>query len=79
MLAAIAGRLAEAADVKAVSGASVHTSEVGMVSTVLWESRADVDDQAGSGGDGLMAAARGAAATAGSMQVVEEVIEELDL
>ena len=77
-LAAIAGRLAEAADVKAVGGASVHTDEGGTVSTVLWGSGADVDDRAGSGGDGSMAAARGAAATAGSMQVVEEAIEELD-
>ena len=78
-LAAIAGRLAEAADVKVVGGASVHTDEVGTVSTVLWESGADVDDRAGSGGDGSMAAASGAAATAGSMQVAEEAIEELDL
>ena len=78
-LAAIAGRLAEAADVKAASGASVHTDEVGMVSTMLWESGADVDDWAGPRGDGSMVAARGAVATAGSMQVVEEAIEELDL
>ena len=77
-LAAIAGRLAEAA-VTVVGGASVHTDEVGTVSTVLWESGTDVDDRAGSGGDGSMAAASGAAATAGSMQVVEEAIEELDL
>ena len=68
-----------AADVKAASGASVHTDKVGTVSTVLWESGADVEDRAGSGGDGSMAAASGAAATAGSMQVVEEVIKELDL
>ena len=38
-----------------------------------------MDDRAGSGGDGSLAAASGAAATAGSMQVVEEAIEELDL
>ena len=76
-LAAIAGRLAEAADVKAVGGASVHTGEGGTVSTVLWGSGADVDDRAGSGGNVSMAAASGAAVTAGSMQVVEEAIEEL--
>ena len=79
MLAAITGRLVGAADIKAAGGASVHTDDVGTVSTVLWESGADVDDRAGSWGDGSMAAASGAAATVGSMQVVEEVIEELDL
>ena len=77
-MAAIAGKLAEAA-VTVVGGASVHTDKVGTVSTVLWESGTDVDDRAGSGGDRSMAAASGAAATAGSMQVVEEAIEELDL
>ena len=77
-MSAIAGKLAEAA-VTVIGGVSVHTDEVGTVSTVLWESGTDVDDRAGSGGDGSMAAASGAAATAGSMQVVEEAIEELDL
>ena len=66
-LAAIAGRLAEAAGVKAVGGASVHTDGVSTVSTVLWESGADVDDRAGSRGDGSMVAAGGAAATVGSI------------
>ena len=78
-LAAITGRVAEAAAVKAVGGASVHTDGVSTVSTVLWESGVDVDDRAGSGGDGEMEAAGGAAATVGSMQVVEEAIEETDL
>ena len=68
-LAAIAGRLAEAAGVKAVGGASVHTDGVSTVSTVLWESRADVDDWAGSDGDGKAEAVGGAAATIGSVQV----------
>ena len=77
-MTAITGKLAEAA-VTAVGGASVHTSKVGTLSTVLWESRTDVNDQVGSGGDRSMVAASGAAATAGSMQVVEEAIEELDL
>ena len=57
----------------------MRTDKVGTVSTMLWESGTDVDDWAQSGGDRLMAAASGAAATAGSVQVVEEAIEELDL
>ena len=72
MLAAISGRVKKAAIKKAVSSASVHTSGA---STVLWESQADVDDQAGSDGNGEVEAAGGAAATIGSMQVVEEEIE----
>ena len=61
-LAAIAERGEKAAVVtKAVGGASVHAAST--VSTVLWESRADVDDRAGSDGDGRVDAAGGAAAT----------------
>ena len=52
MLAATTGRVAKAADAKVVDGASVHTDGVSTVSTVQWESRADVDDRAGSEGDG---------------------------
>ena len=48
---------------KAVSGASVHTNDVGTVSTVLWESGTDVDDRAGSDGDGEVEVAGRAAAT----------------
>ena len=62
-LEAIAERFVEAATVKAVGGASVHTDGVSTVSTVLWESRADVDDRAGSEGDGKVEAAGGVAAT----------------
>ena len=80
MLAAISERVETAADVKkAVGGASVHTDDAGTVSTVLWESRADVDDRAGSDGDGKVDAAGEAVATVCSMQVVVEVIEETDL
>jgi hypothetical protein len=79
-LAAIAERGEKAAVVtKAAGGASVHTDGASTVSIVLWESRADVDDRAGSNGDGRVDAAGGAAATIGSMQVVEEAIEETDL
>ena len=75
-LAAISERVKKAAAVKkAVGSASMHTDGVSTVSTVLWESRADVDDWAGSDGDGKVDAAGGAAATIGSMQVVEEAIE----
>jgi hypothetical protein len=62
-LAAISERIGAAAAVKAVGGASVHTDGISTVSTVLWESRADVDDRAGSEGDGKAEAAGGAAAT----------------
>ena len=41
----------------------MHTDGVSTVSTVQWESRADVDDRAGSEGDGKVEAAGGAAAT----------------
>jgi hypothetical protein len=59
------GRVGEAANSKAVGGhgASVHTDGISTVSTVLWESRADVDDRAGSEGDGKVEAAGEAAAT----------------
>jgi hypothetical protein len=77
-LAAIAERVAGAAAVKAVGGASVHTDGVSTVSTVLRESGANVEDRAGSGGDGKVEAAGGAAATIGSMQAVEKAIEETD-
>ena len=63
MLAAISGRIGAAAVVKVVGGASVHTDGFSTVSTVLWESWADVDDRAGSEGDGKVEAAGGAAAT----------------
>ena len=83
-MAAIAGKLAEAA-VTVVGGASVHTDEVGTVSTVLWESGTDVDDRAGSGGDGKVEAAGGAAATVweeigsdGSEGSSEEALEEFE-
>ena len=62
-LAAISERIGAAATVKAVGGASVHTNSVSTVSTVLWESWADVDDQVGSKGDGKVEAAGEAAAT----------------
>ena len=68
----------KAAVEKATGGASVHTGGASTVSTVLWESRADVDDRAGSDGDGKVDAAGGAAATIGSMQVEEEEIEATD-
>jgi hypothetical protein len=61
--AAISGRVEKAAVEKAIGGASVHTDGDSTVSTVLWESRADVEDRAGSGGDGNVEAAGGAAAT----------------
>ena len=80
MLAAISGRVEGAAAIKkSVSGASVHTDGASTVSTMLWESRADVDDRAGSDGDGKVDAAGGAVATVSSMQGVEEAIEETDL
>ena len=41
----------------------MHTDSISTVSTVLWESRADVDDRVGSEGDGKVEAASGAAAT----------------
>ena len=76
-LAAISERVETAADVKkAVGGALVHTDDAGTVSTVLWGSQADVDDRAGSDGDGKVDAAGGAVATVSGMQVVEEAIEE---
>ena len=79
-LAAISDRLKTAADVEEdVGSASVHTDDAGTVSTVLLGSRADVDDRAGSKGDGKVDAAGGAAATVGDGQVVEEAIEETDL
>ena len=79
-LAAISERAKTAAnDKKAASGALVHTDSAGMVPTVLWESRADVDDRAGSDDDERVDADRGAAATVGSVQEVEEVIEVTDL
>ena len=79
-LAAISERFKTAADVEEdVGGASVHTDDAGTVSTVLLGSRADVDDRAGSKGDGKVDAAGRAAATTGSMQVEEEAIEELNL
>ena len=62
-LAAISGRVEKAAVEKAIGGASVHTGGASTVSTVLWESRADVDDRAGSDGDGEVEAAGRAAAT----------------
>ena len=80
MLAAISERVEEVAVVKkSVGGASVHTDSASTVSTVLWESRANVDDRAGSDGDGKVDAAGGAVATVSSMQGVEEAIEETDL
>ena len=67
-LVAISERVETAAEVKkAVGGASVHTDDADTVSTVLWESRADVDDRAGFDGDGKVDAAGGAVATVGGM------------
>ena len=62
-LAAISERVETAAVVKAAGSASVHTDSVSTVSTVLWESRADVGDWAGSDGDEKVEAAGGAAST----------------
>ena len=62
-LAAISGRAGKVAVEKAIGGASVHTGSASTVSTVLWGSRADVDDRAGSDGDGGVEAAGEAAAT----------------
>ena len=77
-LAAIC-RVEEAAVVKAVGSALGHANSASTVSTVLWESQANVDDRAGFDGGGKAEAAGGAAATVGSMQVVEEEIEAADL
>ena len=57
----------------------MSTDFASTVSAVLWESRADVDDWAGSDDDGKVDAAGGAAATVGSMQVEEEATEATDL
>ena len=74
-LAAISGRIEEAAVVKAVGSASGHADSASTVSTVLWESRVDVDDRAGFDDGGKVEAAGGATATVSSMQVVEEEIK----
>ena len=74
--AAINERIKKAATFeKATSKASMSTDGASTVSTVLWESQADVDDWAGSNDNGKVDAAGGAAAMVGSMQVMEEVIE----
>ena len=64
---------------RATSKAVMPSDSASTISTVLWEFRADVDDQDGSDVDGKVGAASGAAATVGSMQVEEEVIEVTDL
>ena len=80
MMAAINEKIKKAAAFKkAISKASVSTDGVSTVSTVLWESRADVDDWAGSDDDRRMKAVEGGAAAVDSMQVVVEAIEETDL
>ena len=63
MLATISGRVKKVAIKKAASSASGHTSGDSTVSTVLWESQANVGDWAGSDGDGEVEAASGAEAT----------------
>ena len=80
MMAAINKKIKKAAAFKkAIGKASVSPDGVSTVSTVLWESWANVDDWAGSDDDGRVDTAGGAAATVDSMQVVEEAIEAADL
>jgi hypothetical protein len=80
MMAAVNEKIKKAAAFeRAISKAAMSADGGSTVSTVLWESRADADDRAGSNGDGRVDAASGAAATIGSMQVVEEAIEATDL
>ena len=80
MMAAVNKKIKKAAAFeRAIGKAAMSSDGASTVSTVLWESRADVDDRAGSDDDGKVEAAGGAAATVGSMQVEEEAIEATDL
>ena len=79
MMAAVNKKIKKAAAFEtAISKAAMSSDGASTVSTVLWESRADVDDRAGSDDDGEVEAAGGAAATVSSMQVVEEAIDRGD-
>ena len=79
--AAISEKIKKAAAFERATGkAGMSTDGASTVFTVLWESRVDVDDRAGSDDDGKVKAAGGAAAAVGSMQVEEEeAIEATDL
>ena len=80
MMAAINERIKKAAAFEKAAGkASMSASGASTVSTVQWESWADVDDWAGSDDDGRVEAAGGVAGMVGSMQVEEEAIEAADL
>ena len=76
--AAVSEKIKKAAAFEKAIGKAMSTDGASTVSTVLWESRTDVDDWAGSDDDGKVDAAGRAAATVGSMQVVEEAIEATD-
>ena len=80
MMAAVNEKIKKAAAFeRAIGKAAMSSDGASTVSTVLWESRADVYDRAGSDDDGKVKAAGGAAAAVGSMQVEEEAIEATDL